>query len=254
MDSDRIKYWLFGDRIPVTKALIVTNVMTFVYIELAHSLGPLSYLVFSSRNVMMQPWTLFTYPLVCGVDLISLAFSCYWLWVAGGSIERSWGTGRFLVYFLEMSAISAAALYVATLVLPLNVAIAGLWLVLAGLTVAFAMQNPETVVLFMFVIPLKLKYLAALSAALVFISYASQHVLLGLFALAGCAFSYWYVRTGRQFRAAAEPQPRGQVVRVHEKEGLMTRLNPFKWFRRHRSEKRLRKLFEDSGIDQDDRR
>jgi membrane associated rhomboid family serine protease len=261
MDTDRIKYWLFSDRIPLTKILIVTNVVTYLFTVFARSYGPFGLLVFATRDVALTPWTILTYPIVCGPGgPISLLFACYWLWWAGGTLERSWGTSRFAAYFFETTAITAIAIYVGSMAIGgANVELAGLWLVLAGLTVAFGMVNPESVVLFMFIIPMKLKYLAIISAALAAITYAMMSPLLGIFALAGCAFSYWYVRGARYSgsqAASREPrwrEPRGEVVRVHERESLFGKLNPFKQLRRRRSEKRLRKLFEDSGMGEDDR-
>jgi membrane associated rhomboid family serine protease len=255
MNTERINYWLFADRIPVTKTLIVTNVATFIFCVLARSLGPLHHLVFDPATVLSEPWTLVTYPIVSGDGgLLYILFSCYWLWVAGGSLERSWGSGRFAIFFFQMCAVSAAAMYAGALTTGVEQPLIGLLLPLAGLTVAFGMVNPETIVLLMFVIPLKLKYLAAISAAAAFIGYAEASPLLGLFALAGCAFSYWYVRTARYSAGPVRlPERRPEVIRVHERDSLIGRLNPFRWFRRYRSKKRLRKLFEDSGLDKDDR-
>ena len=259
MHTDRITYWLFADRIPLTKLVIVSNVATFVGLYLFRAGVLLACGAFITTTAFDKPWTAVTYPLIGGYSggvngLISLLFACYWLWVAGGNLERSWGSGRFAVFFAEMSAITAVAIYAGTLVTGVPNALVGLWLPLAGVTVAFAMLNPETVVLLMFILPLKLKYLALISAAMVLVGFAQDGLIVGLFALAGCAFSYWYVRTGRQFGGATWPRTRGQVVRVHEREGIFQRLNPARWLRRTLARRRLRKLFKDSGLGEDDRR
>jgi hypothetical protein len=120
----------------------------------------------------------------------------------------------------------------------------GLWLPLAGVTVAWAMLNPEQQILFFFIIPMKLKYLALLDVALVLISYGQIHLALGLFALLGCAFSYWYILP-HDF-GLSRSRDRGQVVRVHPRRGFLHKLNPFGWIKEKRDKDRLKKLFEDS--------
>jgi len=257
VDLERFKYWLFVDRIPVTKLLILANAVTFVGLYLFKAVSLLAYGAFVTSVAGARPWTAVTYPLIGdyggGVNgFISLLFAGYWLWVAGGSLERTWGSGRFALYLAQVSVITAIGVYVGALVTGNPVVfLAGIWLPLAGVPVAFAMRNPETVVLFMIILPLKLKYLALISAAIVLISYGP---FLGLFALAGCAFSYWYVRAERQYGGPIWERSRGTVIRVHERDSLIDRLNPIKWYRRYKGRRRLRKLFEDSDLNRDDHR
>ncbi|MCL5105126.1 MAG: rhomboid family intramembrane serine protease [Armatimonadetes bacterium] len=259
--TDTIRYWLFQDRIPLTKLVIVSNVGTFLAIALFRVYAIARVLGFAfgpaqdgSPAVIPMPWALFTYPLVgvcCGV--LSLIFSIYWLWVAGGSLERSWGTTRFGYYFFAMCAISAAGLALGSLITRLPVSAIGLWLPIAGVTVAFAMLNPEEQILFMFVIPLKLKYLALIDVVIVLVKYGQMSPLLGVFALAGCAFSYWYVIRPNRYRAPVR-ETRGKVARAHRKPSLLRRLNPFSWIREYRDRKRLERLFRDSERTDDDAR
>ena len=240
--TDKISYWLFADRIPLTKILIISNIITFVLLALFKVAAIPYFLGFYSESFIMMPWTILSYPFVgacCGV--ISLLFSAYWLWWAGGSLERSWGTRTFGFYFFTMCAISALGLYLGSMVTGVPTNVLGLWLPIAGITVSFAMLNPEQQILFMFIIPLKLKYLAILDVAMVLISYGRITPLLGVIALAGCAYAYWYVRPGRF--AFSERKPRGQVVRVFNR-GFLHKLNPFGWVRNYRDQKRLKRLFD----------
>lgn len=248
--GERARYWLFSDRIPVTKSVIVTGILTFLlFVFLGGGLARL--LSFSSLGVFTAPWTLATYPLQGAFEPISLLFSSYWMWVACGSLERSWGSRVFGIYFFVMSAITALGLLVATVVTGVPTHAAGLWLPLAGATIAFAMQNPEQQILFFFIIPMKLKYLALLSTALVLVSFARPNPLVGVFALAGCAVSYWYVRQGRSLDFGTPRQPgQGYVVRVYDKRGFLSKLNPFRAFRDWRERKRLRNFFDKSGFEE----
>ncbi|MEN6357921.1 MAG: rhomboid family intramembrane serine protease [Armatimonadota bacterium] len=250
--SDKIRYWLFEDRIPLTKLIIIANAATFIAITL-FKLGIFTYLLgFNSAIALKMPWTFVTYPLVAvGGDIISLLFGAYWLWVAGGSLERSWDTGRYALYFFLMCAITACGLWIGYVLLNIQISLIGLWLPLAGVTIAWAMMNPEQQILFFFIIPMKLKYLALLDVVLVLISYGQVNLLLGLFALLGCAFSYWYILP-HDFGVRTR-QDRGQVVRVHRRQSIMHKLNPFGWIKEKRDKDRLRKLFDDSYGDDDTR-
>lgn len=243
--ADKISYWFFSDRMPLTKILIVANALALLIFSVFLK-GLDGLFIFDPQILPVMPWTLLTYPFI-GRDIISVLFSGYWLWFAGGSLERSWGTRKFTIYFFSLAAISAIGLYLGYLVTGANVSLLGLWLPLAGVTISFAMLNPEQQILFFFIIPMKLKYLALLDVAIVFIFYATTTPLLGIFALLGCAYAYWYVRPG--FLQLPERSRQAQVVRVYNKRGLGYYLNPFKWISEYRRTRKLKKLFKDSGYD-----
>lgn len=243
--QDRIAYWLFKDRIPVVKLLIVVNILTFLLDALLHIGQLLHYLAFTTVEVISMPWTLFTYPLLgAGAGVISLLFSAYWLWWAGGSLERSWGSRTFALYFFLTSAATALALFVGTLLTHIPVSLIGLWLPIAGVTVAFAMINPEQQILFFFIIPLKLKYLALIDAVIVLVSYGSMNPLLGLLALTGCAISYRYVRGGISLSVPERSRP-DNIIRIKPRHAVRRSWNPIKWYRDYRARKRLRNLLGD---------
>lgn len=243
---DKFMNWLFVDRIPVTKLIIISNVLAFLLMALFRPVsGALGLLAFSSDWVMAQPWTVFTYPLIgVGGNPINMLFAGYWMWVAGGSLERAWGTRTFILYFFGMCAISAVGLLIGGMVSGVGTSAVGLWLPLAGVTVAFAMMNPEQQILFFFIIPLKLKYLALLDVVLVLVAYSQSGLLLGVFALAGCAFSYWYVRRGRSisYRSPRPTTRSNNVVRLYRKPSPLSKLNPLRWIKDYREKKRLRRL------------
>lgn len=247
--SEQITYWLFKDKIPLTKVLIVCNIFSFLAIVLFHVNALVALLTFSSRSAAAMPWTLVTYPFIAISSPISILFSIYWLWIAGASLERSWGTQRYGLFFFSMCAVFAASLWAGTIVTGMPVQLDGLWLPLAGVTIAFAMMNPEQQILFMFVLPLKLKYLALLDVVLVLIAFGSSNLLMGLFALVGCAYSYWWVRPRRY--VSSSRAPKAEVVRIFRRQSIFSKLNPLYWLREYRERKRLRRLLE--GPDDRDR-
>lgn len=249
--ADKFKYWLFEDRIPLTKIVLITNLLTFLALLFFRSGLFVALLSFRSSDFFLMPWTAITYPLVWGSsDLLGLLFGGYWMWMAGGSLERSWGTLRFGIFFFLMSAISALGLLAGSTLLGQEVWLNNLWVPLAGVTVGFAMLNPEQQVLFMFVVPLKLKYLAVISAALLLVQFARISPLLGVFALFGCAYAYLYVRHPKTL-PRHERKTQGEVVRVFQGRSVWRFLNPFTWFTKWNRERKLKKLFERSYGDDD---
>lgn len=256
--AENIRYWLVGGGIPVTKLIIAANILLMLVVGFSSTPDLAKFLMFDSDTVAKLPWTIFTYPLVSlaggGYGIIGVLFAAYWLWLAGGSLERSWGSTRYAVFFFMMSGITALGLLLGSFLTGVPVQAIGLWLPIAAITVAFGMMNPENVILFMFFIPMKLKFLAVLDVVLVFISFfnfrAPQTFLLAVAALAGCAFSFWYVTSGARFGASYSPStPRqGQVIHLFGRRGWTSKLNPMHWFREYRERKRLKDFFNKSGF------
>jgi membrane associated rhomboid family serine protease len=247
---ERVVYWLFEDRIPLTKILIVTNAVSFFIIAGFNLVALAVWTIFFSASLTQMPWTLLTYPFVSVDSPLSVLFGCYWLWVAGGSLERSWGTKTFAIFFLIVSALSALGLFAGSALTGVVVSANGLWLPLAGVTIAFAMRNPEEQILFMFVIPMKLKYLALLTVPLVVIGFSQGSPLIGVLALTGCAFSYWYVRSGAYISSLGQSyRPRQYLADDHNPHRRKRSLNPINWLRRYRERRKLKDLFRRSGMD-----
>ncbi len=245
--KDKIIYWVFADRIPLTKLVIVSNILTWLAISLFGLSVLTSHTVFSVDGVVSMPWTVVTYPLLGSGGPLFILFACYWMWVAGGSLERSWGTSRFAAYFFSMTAVSALGLYVGSFAAKAaGVSASGLWLPIAGITVAFAMLNPEEQILFMLFLPMKLKYLALIDVALVLVAYGANNPILGVFALAGCAYSYSYVRRPRRYEA------RPRAVRADRSRRTSRKLNPFSWMKEQRERRRLKRFLERSSGSDDD--
>lgn len=253
MSAGGVGNWLRYDGIPVVKSLIVANIVTLVLVGLLRMdlLGAL--LAFTTRTAVAMPWTLFTYPLLTQ-DPLQMLFAGYWLWVAGGSLERTWGSRTFAIFFFVVSAVTALGLLAGSLLTGIAVPVTGLWLPLAGVTIAFAMQNPEQQILFMLIIPLKLKYLALIDVVLVFFSYGSgglNHLPMGALALAGCALAYWYTIYGRHMSSQSSRRYDGDIIRIHDRlpQAPRRNLNPIKWYRDRQQRKRLKDLFDRSGYD-----
>lgn len=110
-----------------------------------------------------QIWRLVTFVFVPlqSRDILLLVISLYFYYFLGKTLENTWGSFKFNVYYLlgMLGAILASAV-----IGPLGV-ITTTYLNLS-LFFAFAMLYPDMQVLLFFIIPVKIKYLALISAAL----------------------------------------------------------------------------------------
>jgi len=251
---DDFVYFLRRGSSPATKFIITANVaLSILGLIFASVIGLRSVLAFSVLNWVIQPWTLVTYPLASPLmypgDLINLFFAALWLWFIGGSLERGWGTRVYTFFFFIISAISALSLSAGALLLPTSlgpaeVGLFGLWMPLAPITVAWAAINPDQQILLYFIIPIRAKWVAWLTVGVTFLVFAQRSLLLGVFALGGCAAAWLYV--GYRERTPGHSTP---VIRLRQSRTRW--FSPASWIRGYRERKRLRKLF---GEDRDDRR
>jgi len=201
----RLRAFLWESPEPATRTLIAINVLTFLIYFLAafflRTGNPWQGLIFSTNAPWQRPWTLLTYPLFT-LDPLSLIFGGYWLWVVGGTLERSWSTRVFGRFFAGVTLATSVGLGVGSALLGILglerswVYLSGLWMPLAALTVAWCLLNPEQIVLLGFVLPIKGRHLMWVTVALTYFLFAMGFGApwLAFFALSGIGVSYAYTR------------------------------------------------------------
>ena len=95
--------------------------------------------------------------------LVSLYFY-YWI---GSTLERQWGTAKFNLYYFSGVLLTVLGTVLASVITGNSyITVAGTTYVNLSMFFAFAMLFPDTTVLFMFIIPVKMKWLAYLDGAL----------------------------------------------------------------------------------------
>jgi membrane associated rhomboid family serine protease len=203
-----------------------------------------------ANGAALPIWGLLTYPLLTP-DFISLLFAVLWLWMLGGSLERSWGAGRFIAFFIGISLINALSVLAGTRLLHDAGALAGLWLPLTALTCAWAAINPREPMVFYFVLRIEARWMALIMVGIVYFEYFRYNPALGLFALVAPALAWFYVR-GNWSIGRSVPR-RGPDLRVvgggpRTLDGSPSRFGPLKWLRERQERKRLEKLWKDSGF------
>ena len=189
---------------PVTLALLGINIAAFLA---AFFFRPVvmpfleTEMAFNLSNAFHAPWTLLTYPLI-SVPPFSFWLVITWVffWLSGSSLERGWGSPRYLLFFFGVTLFSSLSLLMGGLalrrdILPLN----DLFLPLTGLIVAFCMLNKEQQITVYF-FPVRAKYVAIGVTLWTYFNYGTLlGPVLGLYALGGIFSAVMYVRFGRSW-------------------------------------------------------
>ncbi len=125
--------------------------------------GSLNFLCMDPASVLRgELWRIVTYVLLPtngGIFLVISLFFYYWL---GESLERLWGSTKFTVYYVSGTLLTALASLLAYLIDGISVPVYGAVYVNTALFLAFALNYPDAMVNIYFIIPVKMKWLAAL--------------------------------------------------------------------------------------------
>ncbi len=142
--------------------------------------------------VTARPWTLVTYQFVHGTSMVWFFISMLVLWIMARPLEESWGSPRFLVFWL-------VATFGASLT---AVALGRLLFGDIGfgtcLLFTFATLYPEVEFRLFFIIPVKVKYLAIVAAAILVYSSLSYGLVAGLANVAGTSAGYLFFLATRR--------------------------------------------------------
>ena len=156
---------------------------------------------FWPQQALAQPWSFVTFQFLHGGPM-SLFFGAFALYILGSALEAEWGTGEYAAFWLVATlGASVSAWLLGT---PL---VSDPFVVPISMLFAYAFLFPETQFFVFFVIPLKVKWLAWLSAAFLAFAFVGDLTTYGagpafvrvLGAAAG--FVFFWVRHHGRFRA-----------------------------------------------------
>jgi membrane associated rhomboid family serine protease len=177
-------------------------------------------------QVMARPWTLVTYQFVHGASLFWFFISMLVLWIMAKPLEESWGSPRFLVFWLV--ATFGASLTAAGLKLPL-VGDAGVG---TSILLTFATLFPDVEFRLFFIIPVKVKYLAVVAVAWLAFSSLQLGLLPGVANIAGMCSGYLFFLATRRMptrrKIAFELKKRKASVEV-KAEGMIAEKRNQAW-------------------------
>ncbi|MFN7987731.1 MAG: rhomboid family intramembrane serine protease [Thermoanaerobaculia bacterium] len=156
---------------------------------------------FWPHQALAQPWGFVTFQFLHSGPM-SLFFGAFALYILGSALEGEWGTGEYTAFWGV--ATLGASLSAWTLGTPL---LSDPFVVPISMLFAYAFLFPETQFLVFFVIPVKVKWLAWLSAAFLafaffgdLVTYGAGPALVRVLG-AGAGFLFFWVRHHGRFKA-----------------------------------------------------
>jgi membrane associated rhomboid family serine protease len=161
-----------GPATPTIKAIITTNVAVFL-LQLVERLTGVQFLVpyfgLVPRTITDDffVWQFVTYMFLHGGPF-HLLFNMATLYMFGNELERYWGRQRFLTYYFVTGAGAGFCSWLVAMSSPLPVI--GASGAIYGILLAFAILDPNRIVLVSFLLPVKVKYLVLFMGIMAFYS------------------------------------------------------------------------------------
>lgn len=103
-----------------------------------------------------------------------LAFFWYILWMMGNALEEAWGTFKFNFFLLTCIVFAIAGAFIGQLISPVATIYVAPRFIYYCLFLAFATLNPNIQFMIMFVIPMKVKWMAWIIAGFGFIGFLAM--------------------------------------------------------------------------------
>ena len=165
---DRFAYSHPNFGIPnLMKFIVAGNVIVFLLLRLSNY-SLYGYLGFNWGQVLhLQLWRLVSFIFVPDVsNIFYLIINLYFYYFIGNLLEREWGTPKFNLYYLSGVVLTILVGIIGYYAFNVNYTIFGTYYVSMSMFLAFAALYPDAQVLLFFIIPIKMKWLAYLDAAL----------------------------------------------------------------------------------------
>ena len=160
--------------------IVVANVIIWLFslMDTTSTLIPL--LSFSPWHILRgQVWRLISFVLVPHTTGFLALIAFYFYYFIGSTIERHWGTGKFTIYFLSGVLLTVIYGFILYLILGANLesayketlsyyigAYVNAYYIYLSMFFTFATLYPDMQVLLFFILPIKMKWLGILDAAL----------------------------------------------------------------------------------------
>ncbi|SMC76915.1 rhomboid family intramembrane serine protease [Papillibacter cinnamivorans] len=152
------------------KYIIAGNVIVYLLSAMNTTGTFTSWLTFVPYAILQgQIWRLVTFIFVPvgNQNIFFFAISMYFYYIIGNALEREWGSAKFTLYYIGGMVITAVAALVVGLAFGYGAySLASAYYINLSLFFAFATLYPDFTVLLFFILPIKMKWLGWLSAAL----------------------------------------------------------------------------------------
>jgi membrane associated rhomboid family serine protease len=177
----------------LTEGLIFVHFAVFI-LSFTNREGLIGFALIPGQ-VAERPWSLVTYQFVHGSSIFWFFISMLVLWIMAKPLEETWGSPRFLVFWLVGT--FGASLTAVALKLPLY-GDAGVG---TSILLAFATLYPDVEFRIFFLIPVKVKYLAVVAVAWLAFSSLQMGLLPGVANVAGMCSGYLFFLATRNLPA-----------------------------------------------------
>lgn len=148
--------------------IVAANAVIYIFSMFDRSGLLLSILAMDASSVLRgQIWRVVTFVLIpTGSRPLSVLLSLFFYYWLGESMERLWGSTKFTVYYAGGMLLSVLASILALFLDGFAFPLYGAGYVNAALFFAYALTYPEAMVRVFYIIPVKMKWLAIVEAAL----------------------------------------------------------------------------------------
>ena len=146
--------------------IVIGNVIVYLFSMMDRTGYFLTYLYFSPALVLQgEVWRLITFIFVPDAsNLLYLFLFLYFYYFIGSALERQWGSGKFTIYYFSGVLLTILYGFVVHFCGG-SMALLGAGYINLSMFFAFATFYPNNIVLLLFVIPIKIKWLAYIDAA-----------------------------------------------------------------------------------------
>jgi membrane associated rhomboid family serine protease len=191
----------YSDSFPIgVKWLIISNTAIFILMALAGQLGMerrfwIFELVPQAVIYNFAIWQLVTY-MFLHAGLLHILFNMLTLYWFGPDLERTWGLQRFLKYYFVCGIGAGICVVIAELIAGSSTRTLGASGAIYGVLLAYGLLFPDRTILFLFVIPMKVRHFVWLMGLLAFYSSISggNSGVSNVAHLGGLLVGYLYIR------------------------------------------------------------
>ena len=187
----------------------------------------MTYLTFSPYYILHgQVWRLVTfmlYPPSTGILAFIAFYFYYWI---GSTLEQYWGTGQFTIYFFTGVILTAIYGFAVYFIRGISLEVTATYIYLS-MFFSFAVLFPDMQVLLFYCIPIKIKYLAFLDAALFVVAVITTSFPLNLLPVVAvlnffifCGGQLWSKRPRRSSKNTVNFRRESQRIRRQQEQKL----------------------------------
>ncbi|MBQ9412676.1 MAG: hypothetical protein IJU29_06235 [Oscillospiraceae bacterium] len=146
--------------------VVIANVIIWLFGLMDRSGALINALSFDPAQILRgQVWRLLTFALIPNSTGFLALIAFYFYYFIGSTIEREWGSGRFTVYFITGMLFTVIYGFILYFITGVSYAVTAEYIYLS-MFFTFATLYPDMQVLLFFIIPIKMKWLGLVDAAL----------------------------------------------------------------------------------------